>query len=81
MMMGQMGAVPAYVIVMTVIGIIMSVIFLHIYFAPFGRLGRAVATQDWKAGGAALNQIRLLVGTNLALGLGNIAVAVLGRLL
>jgi uncharacterized membrane protein len=81
MMMGQMGAVPAYVIVMTVIGIIMSVIFLHIYFAPFGRLKRAVANEDWKAGGAALNQIRLLVGTNLALGLGNIAVAVLGRLL
>ncbi|HEY0336499.1 MAG TPA: CopD family protein [Burkholderiales bacterium] len=81
MMMGQMGAVPAYVIVMTVIGSIMGVIFMHIYFAPFSRLKRAVATEDWKAGGAALNQIRLLVGSNLALGLINIAVAVLGRLL
>jgi uncharacterized membrane protein len=81
MMIGQLSTVPAYVIVMTVIGIMMSVIFLHIYFAPFSRLKRAVATEDWKAGGAALNQIRLLVGTNLALGLVNIAVAVLGRLL
>jgi uncharacterized membrane protein len=81
MMMGQMGAVRAYVIVMTAIGIIMSVIFLHIYFAPFGRLKRAVAGEDWKAGGAALNQIRVLVGTNLALGLINIAVGVLGRAL
>ena len=80
MMIGQIGAVPAYVIVMTVIGIVMSVIFLHIYFAPFGRLKRAVAAQDWKAGGGALNQIRALVGTNLALGLLNIAVGVLGRL-
>ena len=81
MMIGHMGAVPGYVIVMTVIGIVMSLIFLHIYFAPFGRLKRAVAAQDWKAGGAALNQVRLLVATNLTLGLINIAVGVLGRLL
>lgn len=81
MMIGQMGTVPRYVIVMTVIGILMTMIFLHIYFAPFGRLKRAVAAEDWKAGGAALNQIRVLVGTNLALGLVNIAVGVLGRAL
>ncbi|MEN3354569.1 MAG: hypothetical protein V7640_2727 [Betaproteobacteria bacterium] len=78
-MLGQMAAVPAYVIVMTVIGIVMSMIFLHIFFAPFGRLKRAVAAEDWKTGAGALNQIRLLVGTNLALGLFNIAVGVLGR--
>jgi uncharacterized membrane protein len=78
-MLGQMAAVPAYVIVMTVIGIVMSMIFLHIFFAPFSRLKRAVAAEDWKTGAGALNQIRLLVGTNLALGLFNIAVGVLGR--
>ena len=79
MMMGQMGKVPVYVIVMTVIGVVMSAIFMHIYFAPFARLKRAVAAEDWKAGGAALGQIRILVGTKLALGLINIAVAMLGR--
>jgi uncharacterized membrane protein len=79
LMIGQMGAVPSYVIVMTVIGIVMSLIFLHLYFAPFGRLKRAVAAEDWKAGGAALNQIRMLVATNLTLGLINVAVGVLGR--
>ena len=26
---------PVYVIVMTVIGVLMSLIFVHIYFAPF----------------------------------------------
>jgi uncharacterized membrane protein len=81
MMMGQMGKVPAHVIVMTVIGVVMSAIFMHIYFAPFARLKRAVSAEDWKAGGAALGQIRMLVGTNLALGLINIAVAMLGRAL
>jgi uncharacterized membrane protein len=78
-LMGRMGAVPHYVIAMTVIGVIMSMIFLHVYFAPFARLKRAVAVEDWKAGGAALNQIRMLVGINLALGVINIAVAILGR--
>ena len=78
-MMGRLAAVPAYVIVMAVIGVVMSAIFMHIYFAPFGRLKRAVATEDWKAGGAALNQIRVLVGVNLVLGLINVTVAVLGR--
>ena len=78
-MMNALGAVPKFVIIMTVIGVIMSAIFLHIYFAPFGRLKRAVAAEDWKSGGAALNQIRILVGTNLALGLTNIVVAILGR--
>ena len=79
-MMGQMGRVPAYALAMAGIGIVMFVIFLHIYFAPFGRLKRTVAAQDWKTAGAALSQIRVLVGINLALGLVNVAVAILGRL-
>ena len=78
-MIAQLGAVPAYIVAMAIIGIIMSAIFMHIYFAPFGRLRRAVAAEEWKAGGAALNQIRILVGINLALGLINIAVAFLPR--
>ena len=78
-MMGQMGAVPPYVIAMTAIGVVMSAIFAHVFFAPFGRLKRAVAAEDWKAGAAALNQIRILVGTNLTLGVLNVAVAILGR--
>lgn len=78
-MLGEMGAMPPYVIAMTLVGVVMSVIFLHIYFAPFGRLKKAVAGEDWKAAGAALNQIRMLVGVNLALGIFNIAIAILGR--
>ena len=78
-MMGQMRAVPPHVIAMTAIGVVMSAIFMHIFFAPFARLKRAVAVDDWKAGGAALNQIRMLVATNLVLGILNIAVAILGR--
>ena len=77
-MIGQMSAVPGDVMVMASVGVVMSAIFMHVYFAPFGRLKRAVAAEDWKGGGAALNQIRILIGVNLTLGLVNVAVAVLG---
>ena len=78
-MMGVMPKVPMYVIAMAIIGIAMTAIFVYIYFLPFGQLKRAVALEDWKTGGAALGTIRILVGTNLILGLINVAVAILGR--
>ncbi|MDB5866902.1 MAG: hypothetical protein JWO70_4708, partial [Betaproteobacteria bacterium] len=61
-MMGQMQPVRIYVMVMAAIGVVMSMIFLHIYFAPFGRLKRGVAAEDWKSAAGALGQIRMLVG-------------------
>ena len=54
--------------VMAVLGTLMVAIFLHIRFALFKRLARAVAASDWPAGGAALGQIRQWVLVNLALG-------------
>ncbi|MNN60249.1 Copper resistance protein D [compost metagenome] len=66
---------------MFVLGIIMMLIFAHIFFAPYRRLLRAVAAQDWKAGGAAMATIRKLVGINLILGLVTIVIGTLGPLL
>jgi uncharacterized membrane protein len=37
-----------------------------------------VSVQDWPAAGDALNSIRILVSTNLALGIAALAVATLG---
>ena len=54
--------------VMAVLGIAMVAIFMHIRFALYKRLSRAVAASDWGAGGAALAQIRTWVSVNLALG-------------
>lgn len=79
-MMAQIGRPPLYVTVMFVTGIAMMGIFAHVFFAPYKRLRKAVAANDWKAGAAALAQIRTLVGTNLILGLLTIAVGSLGRL-
>jgi uncharacterized membrane protein len=55
--------------VMAVLGLAMVAIFMHIRFALYKRLSRAVAASDWPAGAAALGQIRLWVSVNLALGL------------
>lgn len=59
-------------------GIVMMLIFGHVYGAGYGRLKRAVAAEDWQAGGAALASIRRLVGINLVLGFVTIAIATLG---
>lgn len=63
--------------IMAVLGVLMMAIFGHIRFALFRRLSRAVTTQDWPAGGAALAAIRTWVGVNLVLGLVIIATAIL----
>lgn len=54
--------------VMAVLGTLMVAIFLHLRFALFKRLARAVDAADWPAGGAAMGQIRQWVAVNLALG-------------
>jgi uncharacterized membrane protein len=53
---------------MAALGVLMMAIFAHIRFALYKRLDRAVAAQDWAAGGAALASIRTWVGVNLAIG-------------
>ena len=54
--------------VMTVLGLAMVAIFMHIRFALYKRLGRAVAASEWGAAGAALAQTRKWVLVNLCLG-------------
>lgn len=71
---------PPYWHLMLLLGLIMSAIFAYVFVIPFGQLKRAVAAQNWPAGGKALGRIRQLVGTNLILGLVTIAVATAGRL-
>ena len=76
---GGFAVVGAHVHAMLAIGVLMILIFGHVYFAGFGRLKRGVAAQDWQAAGAALAKIRLLIGINLSLGIINIFVAILGK--
>jgi len=74
----QAGELPIYVHGMLYIGLAMTLIFGYVFSAPFTALKRAVAQEDWPAGGRALNQIRIAVGVNLILGLMNVVIATLG---
>ncbi len=65
--------------VMSVLGVVMMAIFGHIRFVLYKRLQRAVAAQDWPAGGAALGAIRTWVAVNLAIGALIMLVVLLGK--
>jgi len=55
----------------------MVAIFMHIRFALYKRLARAVAASDGSAGAAALAQIRKWVAVNLSLGVITLLVTLL----
>jgi len=78
---GGFDAVGLHVHIMIWAGYVMMLIFFHVFFAPFKRLKRAVAAEDWATGGKSLAQIRSLVGINLLIGLAIIAIASGGRYL
>ena len=81
-LMINMGMPPAhYISLMLVLGMLMMLLFAHVFFAPYKRLKRAVAAKDWTAGGVALGQIRKLIAINLSLGLVTVTVATLGKYL
>jgi uncharacterized membrane protein len=66
---GGMGEVGPHVHIMLLLGLIMMLMFMHVFFAPHKKLGRAVESQDWETGAKALNQIRLLISVILIFGL------------
>jgi uncharacterized membrane protein len=80
MVLGGLAA-PHYVLAMLGLGLAMMLIYAYIFLSPYRKLKHAVGEQNWKAGGAALGQIRQLIGINLSLGLLTIALVFLGRMI
>ncbi|AOV18060.1 hypothetical protein BJI67_14200 [Acidihalobacter aeolianus] len=74
---GGMKSAP-YIHAMFGIGIVMMLIYAHIFFAPYRRLRQANAAENFAEGGRRLGQIRKLIGVNLMLGLVVIVIAGLG---
>lgn len=62
---------------MAAIGVVMILIAGHIAFAPYRRLKRAVAAEEWPAAASAATQVALLAKVNLGLGTAAIAAAML----
>lgn len=64
-----MQNVGLHVHVMQLTGVVMIGIYLHVFFAPYRGLRRAIAAGDFPAAGRHLGVIRRLIGINLILGL------------
>lgn len=78
-LIGGFAKAAVYIHAMHGLGFIMLLIFLHVFFAPYKRLKRAVASEDWETGAKALAQIRMLVLVNLCIGLVTIVIATFGK--
>jgi uncharacterized membrane protein len=76
---GGFAAAPLPVHLMQGLGIIMMLLFLHLYFAPWRRFRTTLARHDLPAAAGQLNQIRIIVTINLVLGLVTVAVGSSGR--
>ena len=76
---GGFGGVGLYIRLMMVFGIVMMLLFFHLYFAPWRRFQAAVGRQDWAEGGRQLGQIRTIVTVNLVLGLFVVGIGASGR--
>lgn len=66
--LGGFAAVGPGINLMLALGVVMMLLFAHVYFAPYRRFRRAVAAADWPVAETNIGQIRRLVLINLVLG-------------
>jgi len=76
---GGFAGAGLHINVMQLTGIVMTLLFLHLYFAPWRRFSRAVEAGALQDAAKQLNQIRRIVAINLVLGLLTVAVGASGR--
>jgi uncharacterized membrane protein len=76
---GGFSTLNGYVQVMMALGVLMTLIYVYLYFVPWRHFRAATTTSDWPLAGAQLRQIRLLVTTNLVLGLITVMIGASGR--
>jgi uncharacterized membrane protein len=76
---GGFARAGLHIHVMQATGILMMLLFAHLFFVPWRRFSRAIDAGALQDAAAALVQIRLIVAINLALGLVTVAVGASGR--
>jgi uncharacterized membrane protein len=79
LLFGTLAAMPAYVQAMATTGIIMMLLFLHLVFAPWRRFRAALDRGAQPEAAKSLNQIRIIVGVNLLLGVVTVIIGGTGR--
>jgi len=76
---GGFAGAPLYINVMQGLGWLMVLLYLHLYFAPWKRFRAALDQNILLDASRALNQIRIIVAINLALGVLTVLVGGTGR--
>jgi uncharacterized membrane protein len=76
---GGFSHIGLYVHVMQGVGIVMMLLFGHLYFAPWRRLRTALDGGALPEAAKYLNQIRMIVAVNLTLGVITVLVGATGR--
>jgi uncharacterized membrane protein len=79
LLFGQPSSAPAYVNLMAATGIVMMLLFLHLVFAPWRRFRAALDRGALPEAAPSLNQIRVIVGINLLIGVVTVVVGGTGR--
>ena len=77
--LGGFAHIGLHIDLMQGIGIVMMLLFAHLYFAPWARFRRAVDAGDLAAAAPQLDRIRRIVGYNLVLGLIVVVIGATGR--
>jgi len=77
--LGGFHGVGVHVHVMQGTGIVMILLFLHLFFAPWRLFQSAITAGDLPAAGRNLETIRVLVASNLVIGLITVVVGASGR--
>lgn len=76
---GGFAGAGLHIHVMQGIGIVMMLLFLHLFFGPWRRFCHAVETKALPEAAKQLDQIRRIVAANLVLGLLTVIVGASGR--
>ena len=76
---GGMENTGNYIHIMSLTGLIMLVIYAYIFFKPFQALKQAVDEKNYPLGAKQIDTIRVLVTTNLYLGLLTVIIASGGK--
>jgi len=76
---GGMAEIGLHIHLMLTLGLVMILLFMHLFFSPYQQLKHGVAEQHWELAATALNKIRRLIAINLSLGLIVTSIAAAGR--
>lgn len=78
---GGFGKVGFHIHLMTALGTLMILLYMHVFFAPYQGIKKALAAGDVPEAGRRLAQIRIIIAINLSLGLIVTVIASTGRYL